>query len=135
MKPTQMRGVISLTLLLRAVFAAPPTEMPFSTIYLFSADLALGTATAQVVASCGVRVIEPIVNGTVTGPAINATIASGTALPLLYSNGTIQQPIIELYGKTDDDVAFYIHEEGIGVPSAQMTRIVRKSFSYFESPS
>jgi len=69
-------------------------------------------------------ITEPIVNGTVTGPSFNATIISGLAAPSILNNRAIQVPVINLYGLTDDGYPFYLHETEVGMPAAQITRIV-----------
>ena len=56
--------------------------------------------------------------------AINATILDGFSHSPLYNNGTLQVPVIDVYGTTHDGAAYYIHEEGIGSNAAQVTRIV-----------
>lgn len=99
-------------------------ELPFNFTYLFTAHLSLGAAAKPIPIPGGVRIIEHILNGTVTGPAINATIDSSLATPSVTSNGTIQVPVINVVGTTDDGFPFYIYEVGIGSPSAQVTRIV-----------
>ncbi len=100
--------------------------LPFNITYLFTATLNLGPANKPVSinSNTGVIVPEQILNGTVTGPAINGTITAGLAFPSVYKNGTIQAPLIEVYGVTDDGVALYIKETGVGSPTGQMTRIV-----------
>lgn len=54
----------------------------------------------------GLRIIETILNGTVTGPSLNGTITQRLAKPLVISNQSVQVPSIELYGETDDGVPF-----------------------------
>jgi hypothetical protein len=68
---------------------------------------------------------EPITGGTVSGSAINGTIESGFAHPLIYENGMLQVAIIDTYGATEEEQAYYIHEEGVGTEPEQVTRIVR----------
>ena len=114
----------TLTLASSTVAASQPAALPFELTHLFNAHLNLGAAAKPITIQGGVLVVEPILNGTVAGPAMNATIYPGLALPAVTENQTLQTPIIELYGLTDDGVPFHLHEEGVGVPSAQMTRIV-----------
>jgi hypothetical protein len=99
--------------------------LPFSLTYLFSAHLSLGALFPPIPVPGGLQLISPILSGTVSGPAINATITAGLALPALYNNQTLQVPVIDLYGHTSDGVSFSIHEVGIGTPSGQVSRIVR----------
>ena len=118
-------------------FAAPAVairsslDLPtsFNVTYLFTANLELGNPPSgisqkPITIPGGVRVPEPILNGTVSGPYINATITSGLAAPEIYNNGTLQVAVIDLYGITTDGYPLHIHETGIGSPSAQVTRIV-----------
>jgi hypothetical protein len=109
-------------------------QLPFNFTYLFTATLNLGppppsakTDPITIDGSSpanGVIIPEPILNGTVTGSAINGSITSGLAFPSLLMNGTIETPLIEVYGVTDDGAALYIHATGIGAPTGQVTRIV-----------
>lgn len=98
--------------------------------YVFSVQVQLGPPPTQIgdnpiTIPGGVAVPEPILGGTFSGPLLNATISSGLAVPQIYQNGTQQEPIIDLYGVTEDGHPFSIHETGVGSPNAQMTRIVR----------
>lgn len=99
-------------------------ELPFSFTYLFTAHLAIGAASKPIPVPGGVLIVEHILNGTVTGPAINATIEPSLATPSIINNGSTQVPIINVVGTTDDGFPFYISEAGIGSPSAQVSRIV-----------
>ena len=123
MKTLQI-AVSTLALLSVAAAASLPATLPFNVTYLFTAHLNLGAPADPIPIPGSVRVLEPITNGTVTGPAINATLFPGLALPAITNNQTLQVPIIELYGVTDDGVPLRLHEEGVGSPSGQMTRIV-----------
>ena len=120
--------------LLPAIGSATPAprtvaavSLPLSFTPVFVANLILGKPSSRIMIAGGVLVNEPITGGTVFGSAINGTIESGFAHPPIYENGTLQVPIIDLYGTTDDGQAFYIHEEGIGSNAAQVTRIVSLS--------
>ena len=108
----------------RAAVISPP-NLPFGFEPLFTVRLNVGTILAPLAIPGGVLVNEPITGGTVSGSAINGTILSGFAHPSVYGNGTLQVPNIDVYGMTEDGESFYIHEEGIGFGSAQVTRIVR----------
>lgn len=107
-----------------ALASSLPANLPFNLTYLFTAELALGPPNAPITIPGGVRIAEAIVNGTVSGPALNGTIIGGLAVPAVYENQTVQAPIIEAYGASKDGVTFRLHEEGIGSPQAQVTRIV-----------
>ncbi|KAF2717768.1 hypothetical protein K431DRAFT_315520 [Polychaeton citri CBS 116435] len=121
MKISTLLGLVGLNSLSLAHCHQDP--LPFNVTYLFTARLALGAPAKPIPVPGGVRVAEPILNGTVSGPAINATIYPGLALPTIINNQTLQLPVIELYGVTDDGVSFHLHETGVGSPSEQMTRI------------
>ncbi|KAJ4304487.1 hypothetical protein N0V90_000013 [Kalmusia sp. IMI 367209] len=95
---------------------------PFKTSYLFTASVELGSPNPVPIPG-GAIVAEAILGGTVTGPSLNATIATGLAAPHVYQNGTLQLPVIDLYGITEDGYPFHLHEIGVGTPEAQMTRI------------
>lgn len=103
--------------------------LPFQPTYLFTANVSLGLPPQEIGKSPitipgGVIVPEQILGGTISGPFLNATIVTGLATPQVYLNGTLQQPVINLYGVTTDGHPFSLHEEGIGSPNAQVTRIV-----------
>ena len=103
---------------------AEPASVPFGLTYLFTAYLSLGKPLAPIVIPGGVLIAEPITNGTVTGPSINATIIGGIATPAVYNNMTLQVPKIQVWGLTSDGVSFVINELGVGKPKGQVTRIV-----------
>lgn len=105
--------------------AAPP--LAFNYEYIFTAHLNLGAPSKPIPVPGGVRIVEPIINGTVTGPAINATLGYSLATPAVINNQTTQVPVINAVGTTDDGQPLYIYEEGIGSPSLQITRIVSKT--------
>ena len=100
------------------------TTLPFTFTYVFTAHINLLSPQPPIPIPGGVRVIEAIANGTVSGPAVNGTIFPGLALPTVTNNGTVQHPLIELYGVTDDGAGFYISERGVGKPQGQVTWIV-----------
>lgn len=99
-------------------------NLPFNFTYVFTAQLNLGTPSKPIPIPGGVRLIEPILNGTVSGPAINATIGYSLATPTATNNATVQAPTINAVGTTSDGFPVYIYETGIGSPSGQVTRIV-----------
>jgi hypothetical protein len=101
--------------------------LPFTFTPAFDATILLGQRTRPINVTGGILVNEPIIGGSVTGPAINGTILGGFAHPSVYSDNTIQVPMIDIYGATEDGQSFYLHEEGIGKPTAQVTRIVSDS--------
>jgi Protein of unknown function (DUF3237) len=107
----------------RSTLATTPT-LPFNFTYLFSATLQIGTPSNYIAVEGGTLINEPIVSGTIVGPAVNGTIQGGFAHPSIY-NTTLQVPVIDLYGVTSDNSSFYIHETGTGTPAEQVTRIVR----------
>ncbi|KAK5242385.1 hypothetical protein LTR96_007222 [Exophiala xenobiotica] len=107
--------------------AAAPT-LPFNTTYVFSVAIGLGQPPSTLTQNPitipgGVVVPEPILNGTVSGPAFNGTIISGLATPAQYENQNVQVATIDLYGVSSDGYPFRIHETGVGSISAQITRI------------
>lgn len=97
---------------------------PFGFTYAFSAHLSLGKPLPLVAIPGGVLIAEPITNGTVSGPLINATITGGIATPAVFDNGTVQAPVIRAWGLTSDGFGFVINEVGTGSPKGQVTRIV-----------
>ena len=115
---------MKLGIILVLVTAAAAATTTFNITYAFTASLNLGSAAKPSSIPGGVRVVEPITNGTVSGPLLNGTIEPGLALPSIYNNETTQAPIIELYGTSENGIPFRISAAGVGVPSAQMTRIV-----------
>lgn len=44
-----------------------------------------------------VLLVEPLTNGTITGPAINPTISGGIAYPTVVYNGTLQVPLLNIH--------------------------------------
>lgn len=106
----------------RSTLATAPT-LPFNFTYLFSATLQIGTPSNYIAVEGGTLINEPIISGTIVGPAVNGTIQGGFAHPSIY-NTTLQVPVIDLYGVTSDNSSFYIHETGTGTPAEQVTRIV-----------
>ncbi|KAK5089452.1 hypothetical protein LTR70_005965 [Exophiala xenobiotica] len=111
------------TLALTTLLGPATASVPFNFTHIFNASLSLGKPSSSIPVPGGVLVNEPITNGTVAGSAINGTILGGFAHPPIYNDGTLQAPIIEVYGVTKDNESFYIHETGIGSNEAQVTRI------------
>ncbi|KIW59333.1 hypothetical protein PV05_03787 [Exophiala xenobiotica] len=112
----------------RSELATTASALPFNTTYVFSVAIGLGqppsTLTQKpITIPGGVVVPEPILNGTVSGPAFNGTILSGLATPAIYENQTLQVVTIDLYGVSSDGYPFRIHETGIGSISTQITHI------------
>jgi hypothetical protein len=99
--------------------------------HIFSAKLNVGRPLDPIpLLQGGTRTIEPLINGTVTGPLINGTIIAGFAAPITAAGNNItgktpvQLPQIYFYGITCDGTPFYAHEEGIGPIAGQNTRVV-----------
>ena len=109
----------------RALAQAAP--FPFEFTELFTVTLNVGKILKPLDIPGGVLISEPIKGGIVVGPYINGTIQGGFAHPSVYGNGKLQVPTIDVYGMTSDGQSFYIHEEGIGLGSSQVTRIVKTS--------
>ncbi|KAJ9607398.1 hypothetical protein H2200_008471 [Cladophialophora chaetospira] len=120
----------------RAVPASAAATLPFNINYAFTARLTLGPPPASALrnpiplaggsgTANGILLPSPILTGTVTGPALNATITSGFAIPAVYNTtaGTIQIPATNAYGVTDDGVELYIVQSGVGPQLGQTTRI------------
>jgi hypothetical protein len=111
---------------------AAPSDLPFNLKYLFTAHLTLAKPLPRISVPGGVLITEPIANGRVEGPYINGTIQGGIATPSIYNNGTLQVPVIQAWGITSDGAAFVINEAGVGTTKAQVTRIVRLQFVFFD---
>lgn len=75
-------------------------DVPLQLEYLFTAELGLGTPSKPINLTGGVLEDEPIVNGTVSGPALNATVKAGLAYPQVIENGNVQIAQIVAYGTT-----------------------------------
>lgn len=142
------KSTLLATSLLARTIAANPSEilvavtnsLPFELQPIFTANLVLGKPYQPITIAGGVLINEPITGGSVSGSAINGTIEGGFAHPPVYNNGTLQVPVIDVYGVSEDGESFYIHETGIGTMAAQVTRIVGLSllirpFIPFSSPS
>ncbi|RMZ78738.1 hypothetical protein DV737_g3764, partial [Chaetothyriales sp. CBS 132003] len=103
------------------------TPLPY---YLFSAKVYLGKPLNPIpLLDGGVRIVEPITGGTISGPAFEATIDGGLAAPVITTpsssdNTTAQMAYIYAYGHASDGSPFYIEESGIGSGAAQTTRLV-----------
>ncbi|MCJ1380432.1 hypothetical protein MMC17_003535 [Xylographa soralifera] len=108
--------------LLSTVSSCQPTGPPTLT-KIFTAYIKLGSPSEPIPVPGGVRLIEPISGGNITGPAINGTITSGLAYPPVYNNGTLQVAEILVYGTTTDGYPFFVQEAGIGSNAQQITRI------------
>ncbi|ETS83958.1 hypothetical protein PFICI_05834 [Pestalotiopsis fici W106-1] len=100
--------------------------------YLFTAELYIGNILTPPIPLLegGSVTIEPLVNGTVKGPALNGTIYSGFAAATVVSNNTVtgnnvtvQVPSIYVYGETSDGLPFYVQETGVGPIAGQNTRL------------
>lgn len=100
------------------------TEPPFNFTYLFTAHLVLGPTETPITIPGGVRLASSILNGTVTGPAINATIGHSLLTPSITGNGSILMPVVNAVGVTDDGFPFYLYGTGIGSLHSQLTRFV-----------
>jgi hypothetical protein len=110
--------------------AATTTPTPALT-YVFTAKLNVGRPLDPIpLLQGGSRTIEPLINGTISGPYLNGTVKSGFAAPItafgttVTGDTTVQIPEIYLYGVTSDGLPFYIQESGIGPVTGQNTRVV-----------
>ncbi|KAI1286594.1 hypothetical protein F5Y03DRAFT_405882 [Xylaria venustula] len=105
-----------------------PTFYPSPT-YLFSATVKLQTPLGPIPRlQGGSRLVEPIIEGTIQGPAFNATIDGGIAAPVLMEgeNGAESKTLyafIYVYGHASDGSPFYFEEAGVGSPATQNTRV------------
>ncbi|KAK4554064.1 hypothetical protein LTR86_008905 [Recurvomyces mirabilis] len=64
--------------------------------------------------------VEPITGGDVSGAALNGTLSAGGAAAIgIYVNQTVHRPFVEVWGKTDDDVPFFVQIDGIGAVLGQ----------------
>lgn len=105
-----------------------PTFVPNPT-YLFTAVVNLSKALGPIpIAEGGVRVVNPITGGEISGPGFKATVEGGHAGPVIVNGGTpatrIQTPYIYAYGHASDGSPFYLEETGIGSGAAQNTRMI-----------
>ena len=78
----------------------------------------------------GSVLVEPIANGTITGPYLNGTIQSGFAAAVVVTNNTVtgtnkvvQIPSIYVFGETSDGLPVYVRESGVGPQPGQNTRL------------
>ncbi len=75
--------------------------------------------------SCIPRVVEPIESGKITSVTLfNATITGGSAMVTVAENGKTAYPNVEIFGKTDDGVAFSAQGTGVGQVGGQLARVV-----------
>lgn len=68
--------------------------------------------------------VEPLTPGSFSGPLLNATIQGGIAFPTVVEKGTLQQPIIIIYGTTCDNSSVFVQAEGVGPRTGQLVRLV-----------
>ena len=113
--------------------SSAPSSFPsllFNLEPAFTATIKVSGRSPSVTVFGGELVNEPISGGTVVGPLVNATIEGGFAHPSIYKdesetgNVTVQAPVIDIYGKTDDGEAYYLHAAGLGSETGQVVRIV-----------
>ncbi|KAI1117989.1 hypothetical protein F5Y14DRAFT_292670 [Nemania sp. NC0429] len=97
--------------------------------YLFSAEVTLDKTLGPIPRlQGGSRLVEPIIKGSIYGPAFNATIDGGLAAPVLMDgvdatgNKTLYA-FIYVYGHASDGSPFYFEEAGVGSPGIQNTRV------------
>ena len=55
-----------------------------------------------------------VTGGTVTGPALNATIIGGTAYPFVKTDGSATFANNVISGRTNDGVPFLVQDNGVG---------------------
>ena len=121
--------------LAKCVSASTTSSSAISTpipTYLFTAHLQLGEPLKAIpLLEGGTITVEPIANGTISGPYLNGTILSGFATAIVVSNNTftgagksIQIATINVYGKTTDGLSLYVREEGLGIQAGQSTRLI-----------
>ncbi|KAI9736627.1 MAG: hypothetical protein M1834_000831 [Cirrosporium novae-zelandiae] len=103
--------------------AAPSTLPPLE--YLFRVSLNVDKPLNPIPIPGGEQLIEPIINGTITGPSLNGTIYHSIAYPTAYKigNETVQYPEILVYGQSNDGESFLVQEVGVGAGSEQWSRI------------
>lgn len=104
------------------------SSIPLSFTYLFTANLSLGQREQPIPIAGGFRVPQPILNGTVYGPAINGTLDYSLSTPTILSNGTVELPLINAVGTSDDGQSLYVYVKGVGSPSSQVNQIVSQLF-------
>ena len=96
--------------------------------HVFTAKLTVGRPLDPIpLLEGGSRTIEPLINGTISGPYLNGTVKTGFAAPITVSgtdNTTVQIPQIYVYGVMSDGLPFHIQESGIGPVAGQSTRII-----------
>ncbi|TVY14993.1 hypothetical protein LARI1_G006931 [Lachnellula arida] len=97
--------------------------LPFSLKHVFSGQITIIPSLSPIYIPGGVKAVEQIAGGGITGDAVNGTIISGFAYPSLYNNKTLDVPSIVLFGRTDDNQTFYVSESGVGTMAAQITQI------------
>ncbi|KIM84042.1 hypothetical protein PILCRDRAFT_6883 [Piloderma croceum F 1598] len=105
----------------RVVAAFNTTASPPIFDHLFTAQLTLGKGLNVTIPS-GFRAVEPIENGTIIGPGLNATITGGSAHNIVIYDETVEIPEINVFGTTDDGEPFFVTQTGIGHPGHQISR-------------
>ncbi|TRX92182.1 hypothetical protein FHL15_007049 [Xylaria flabelliformis] len=112
----------------RVAHPVQPAFIPMPT-YLFSATVTLDKPLGPIPRlQGGNRLVEPIIKGTIYGPAFNATIDGGLAAPIMISSEEVTgnkalYAFIYVYGHASDGSPFYFEEAGMGTPQVQNTRV------------
>lgn len=118
----------------------PPTLTPLFTLDTVAGDLQApiplllsgyqGSKAASLHLKC-FRLISssvyPLLEGTISGPALNGTIHHGTSYPHVTDDGMFAFSHRHYCGKTDDGKDFVIQQQGVGYYLREQTWLVRSS--------
>ncbi|KAI9733429.1 MAG: hypothetical protein M1834_003513 [Cirrosporium novae-zelandiae] len=81
---------------------------------LFTALLSVKPAAIGITVQGGEASIISITGGSISGPALNATVSGGLASASMLNNGTYQMEQIDFYGSTTDETPFFAAMTGTG---------------------
>ncbi|MCJ1235087.1 hypothetical protein MMC14_003051 [Varicellaria rhodocarpa] len=110
--------ISSTPILSRQTAVAPPLT------YLFTAHVQVAKPfTLTIPVQGGIRIIEGVLGGNITGPGLTGTVSGGLVYPVIYVNHTLNEPTLNLYGTTSDGTPFFLTQSGIGTNGDQLSRI------------
>ncbi|KAK0946174.1 hypothetical protein LTR29_002488 [Friedmanniomyces endolithicus] len=113
-------ALLALFTMLRPVTAQNTTTVTPVLTPVFTAQVFLGALVGPISIYGGAQIVEPITHGSINGTAVNGTISAGGAAAIgVYANQTVHKTFVEVWGKTDDGMPFFVQVNGIGGVTGQ----------------
>ncbi|KAL9613686.1 MAG: hypothetical protein Q9167_001763 [Letrouitia subvulpina] len=94
--------------------ANPKPATPYAFTRLWTGIIKVGPSLSPIPIPGGVRIVTPVISGTITGPALNGTVHGGIEYVEVYDSGATQVPNVLSYGTTSDGTPYLIRETGAG---------------------